>query len=201
MLPSMFRPKALADFIGPARLHAEKIDRLIAAARPTGDAITLLLLGPPGIGKTVLADYFVRQIGASRWSYQKFNGTSFRIDQADEIARSFRLTDMFGGYRVLQIEEVDSVPMVAQVRMLTLLDELPKKCAVVATSNCKIKELEERFQRRFMVFNVKPPSAGDIFAFLRDRCQLAEAMAKQIAELCCGNFAAALKDADEAALG
>ena len=198
-IPSTFRPKTSADFIGPAGKWAAHLEKLVRLALPTGDPLRIMLLGAPGIGKTQLAEHLVRTTGAGKFSISKYNGTGFRIDDAEAMIQTFRFKDMFGGYRVLQIEEVDKVPTVAQVALLTLLDDLPNHTACIATSNCKVKDFEVRFQRRFTVCEIEPPSEKDILTMLQLRWPvIPKKRAVEIATFCCGNLGQALTDADNA---
>jgi hypothetical protein len=122
-----------------------------------------------------------------------------RIEEVEELSARRHYRDLFGEYRVLRIEEVDKVPHVAQVSLLTLLDDLPSHNAMVCTSNCKLNELEVRFQRRFTVIELAPPSAEDICQLLSTRWPaLRSDTARQIATFACGNVGQALRDADAA---
>jgi len=199
MLPSTYRPKVLADFIGPAGKWAAHLEKLVRLALPTGDPFRILLLGASGIGKSALAEHLVRSTGAGRFSVAKYNGKQFRIDDVAEIARQWRFRDLFSGYRVLQIEEVDQVPAGTAVSMLTLMDDMPQHTCFIATSNCKLKDLEERFQRRFTVCEVGAPTEAEVEAFLRKHWPvIPPRRTKEIATFCCGNVGAALTDADNA---
>jgi replication-associated recombination protein RarA len=197
MIPSTFRPILAADFIGPARRWAVHLEKLVALALPAGDPLRLMFLGQSGVGKSQLAEFFVRLTGAGRFSVSKFNGASFRIDDAEEIGRQYHYKDFFGGYRVLQIEEVDKVPTLAQVRLLSILDEMPNHTACIVTSNCELKLFEVRFQRRFTVCEIGPPTDEELIDFLRLHWSvIPKKRCVQIATFALGNVGLALADAD-----
>jgi hypothetical protein len=64
---------------------------------------------------------------------------------------------------------------------------------------CRLSELESRFQRRFTVVELAPPTAGDIHRLLTNRWPaIRPDIARQIATFACGNVGQALKDADSA---
>jgi len=199
--PSTYKPKTPNDFIGSARRVALSIDKLLGSATPQGTPLKVLILGNPGIGKTELANYFMARLNCDRWHTTLLNGTQVRIEAVEELAASLHHRELFGQYRLIRIEEVDKVPMVAQVRLLTLLDELPSHTALVCTSNCSINDLEERFQSRFLVFDLAAPSADEIEVLLRRLSNaLPEHVIRQIATFACGNVRQALLDADNALL-
>ena len=103
----------------------------------------------------------------AKWSARKLNGTQVKIETVEEIANDLHYQDLFGTYRFIWIEEADALPPIAQVRFLTLLDDLPNGCAVVCTSNCKIDEFKGRFQTRFKIFEIDPPAPHELEALLR----------------------------------
>ena len=87
----------------------------------------------------------------------------------------------------------------AQVRFLTLIDDLPEGVVVMCTSNCKIKDFEPRFQSRFQVFEMKPPSQEEIATLLRKWIPNNEAAIKHIAHaatMAGGNVRQALLDCE-----
>lgn len=192
MLPSTYSPQTPADFVGPARQIATSLQRLATTAGRS--PVKVLFTGRPGIGKTTLAGFLNGILGASKHSTHRYNGTGLRIDDVEDIRRDLRFRDMFGNRRTWWVEEVDKVPHLAQVALLTLLDDLPNDTAFIATTNQNADTLEERFHTRFMVIEVPAPSAAEIAELLQR--WLPVDTARRIAEFACGNVRQALADAN-----
>jgi replication-associated recombination protein RarA len=193
-IPSMYRPTTEAQFIGPARRFAAALSSLARAAGR--DPIAVLLWGAPGIGKTALATHFARSFPGDS-NVVTYNGTQLGIDEVEQIGRDLRFRDMFGRRRIWQIEEVDQVTAKAQIRLLTILDNLPQDTAFVCTTNVSPDQLQERFQTRFTPFEITPPTGEEIEALL-GQFKLPTAAAKAIAHMCGGNVRQALLDANAA---
>lgn len=190
-----FLPQCAEDLIGDARDTALMLEKAVRLSRANDNApLAFLFAGEPGLGKSALAAYFQYLLGVDKWSLTKLNGTEVKIEKVPELANSIHYKTLFGEWRLIRIEEADNIPQVAQVRFLTLLDELPNATAVVCTSNCKLNEFEKRFQSRFQVIEVGPPSAHDIQKFL-SRFVDHNDIVMRIAEFACGNVRQALKDA------
>ena len=194
--PLQYKPTHPNDFIGDAHGIAKVLEKLIETQTQEGQPQKLLFLGKPGIGKTALVDWFLDRVKIDRFCSVEFNGAAFKVDNVAAIEDGFAYRQMLEGYKAIRIEEVDKVPHVAQVRMLTMLDNMPKNTMFIATSNCGVGDLEERFQSRFMVFQPQPPSADQIFDLLTNKWTIATAAARHIAEMACGNVRQALLDAN-----
>lgn len=204
-----FTPKSVDDFVGDnivsrqsgdqtgARLVAQQIAKAVKLANANGQTpLKFLFNGKPGLGKSALVQYLQHLTGCNRWSTTKLNGTECKMERIEEIAGNLHYKNLFGDWRMLWIDEADEIPRVAQVRFLTLLDDLPTGVVVACTSNCTLADFENRFQTRFQVFELAPPEPVDIQNLLvRIAPQISARDAGQIANFACGNVRQALLDA------
>lgn len=189
-----FIPSCADDLIGDARTTALMLEKAVRLAKANGNSpLCYLFAGDPGLGKSALGAYFMRLLGVDKWSTTKLNGTEVKIEKVQDLASSLHYKTLFGDWRLLRIEEADTIPQVAQIRFLTLLDELPNAVAVCCTSNCKLDDFEKRFQSRFQVIEVGAPSPEDIRQFLARFIDHNDTIIR-VAEFACGNVRQALKD-------
>lgn len=202
MNPTTYTPTKPEDFIGDARKVASFLLKLIERSKGDGNSpMKLLLNGPPGVGKSELIKFLLVKAGIHpKWSTHKFNGTKVNMDAIDDMERAMHYRDLYGAFKLFWIDEADKIPSTAQVRFLTLLDDLPAGNIVACTSNCKVSEFEARFQSRFQVHELKGVPAAEIEGLLLQFLPNLPHVAKQIATFACGNVRQALLDADGALL-
>lgn len=206
MTPSTYKPLAPDQFIGGARLAAQLLCKAVAHANAHGrQPLKFLVNGQPGIGKSALAGYLAHLLGADRWSITKYNGTQVKMEAVEKVAYDLQLTNLFSDWRLFHIDEADAIPTVAQVRLLTLLDDLPRGTAVFCTSNCKLTEFEPRFLSRFQpLFGPKstseldPPTGEEIRTLVRPflPATLKDEHIANIWTFACGNVRQALLETE-----
>jgi replication-associated recombination protein RarA len=208
----LFTPKSADDFVGNnivarqsgdqtgARLVAQQIAKAVNLANQNDRTpLKFLFNGKPGLGKSALVQYLQHLTGCNKWSTTKLNGTECKMERIELLAEGLHYKNLFGGWRMVWIDEADEIPRVAQVRFLTLLDDLPQGVIVACTSNCSLSDFENRFQTRFQAFEIAPPPPLDIQNLLvRIAPQISPHAAGQIANFACGNVRQALLDAQGA---
>src|SRR3989454_7549507 len=98
VLEMTLRPSIFAEFTGQAKVK-ERLEITIAAARQRGEALDhILLSGPPGLGKTTLANIIAKAMGANLR-----NASGATIEKAGDLAGL--LTNLEAG-DVLFIDEI-----------------------------------------------------------------------------------------------
>ena len=96
------RPRALADFIGQERVR-EKLRIYIDAARGRGEPLDhVLFYGPPGLGKTTLAEIIAQEMGGQ---LRKTTGPA--LERAGDLAA---IVSNLEANDVLFIDEIHSMP-------------------------------------------------------------------------------------------
>nr|WP_242823364.1 Holliday junction branch migration DNA helicase RuvB [Thermaerobacter subterraneus] len=101
-LEAGLRPQSLDDFPGQERVK-EKLSIYIQAARERGDALDhVLLYGPPGLGKTSLAQVIARELGVG---FRMTSGPA--IERAGDLAA---LLTNLNDRDVLFIDEIHRLP-------------------------------------------------------------------------------------------
>jgi holliday junction DNA helicase RuvB len=95
---SSLRPQAIEEFVGQEQLRAN-LKVFIAAARSRGEALDhVLFFGPPGLGKTTLAQIVARELGVS-----------FRATSGPVIARAGDLAALLTNLHPRDVLFIDEI--------------------------------------------------------------------------------------------
>ncbi len=154
----------------------------------------LLLYGPPGVGKTSVADMVADELSGSRFAIEEYNGKLVTVEVVKQWMGSLGACSLFGVYSVRIINEMDRCSRDAQDLLLSYLDRLPPGRAVIGTSNLQLDLLTERFQTRFQSIKLAAPSTEEIAGMLRSHWPVDKATSLRIAVGSGGCVRAALAD-------
>jgi hypothetical protein len=170
--------------------------------------LAILCEGNPGVGKSHLLDLLALELTKSPFAIERVNGQSLGIDLVREWRERAAYGNLFSDWTVKRIDELDEASASATNELLTYLDYLAPRHAVLATTNkyAKLRANNKgRLETRFVRFHVGAPSVDDAFGFLRKYKHLSVGVAKSIAlgsvpEGCLPtegvNMRACIKDAD-----
>src|SRR5436309_15463555 len=114
-LEASLRPKRLADFVGQQQAR-ENLSVFIDAAKSRGEALDhILFFGPPGLGKTTLAQIVARDMGVD------FHAAAGPVIQraADLVAMLSKLAPR----EVLFIDEIHRLPPAAEEYLYPAMED------------------------------------------------------------------------------
>ena len=149
-------------YIGKTALHAanlwKQIPKLQTSTDP--DERRYLFTGPPGLGKTNLAEHFAAALSGDTFEHVHarmslnvdiINGQSCCIEVVRRWQELGLYRPMFGGCRVIIVDEIDATSSAALNELRSYLDRLPVAVVFIGTTNKKTHELQEQLQSRFKV--------------------------------------------------
>jgi DNA polymerase III delta prime subunit len=124
-----YRPRQVEDLIATPEIKA-MVDKIINSQK-AGD---LLLVGPPGIGKTTIARLIVEKIDAE---YLFLNASlEGNIDTLRNDIQSFASAQsLLGGRRYVILDEADYLTQVTQPALRSFMDTHKNNCGFILTAN------------------------------------------------------------------
>jgi len=154
------------------------------ALKQQRDRLAILLHGSPGVGKTHLLDLLAHEITGSAHAVEHVNGQSLSVDLVRHWKQSGAYGNLFSSWTVKRVDEIDHASSSAAAEMLTLLDYLAPRTAILATTNDygKLRAASRgRLETRFVVYRVDAPSIEEAVTYLRQRLKVPAAAAREIA--------------------
>ena len=193
--PMNWRPQSADDLIGQAR---DICVAQVAKARRLRDgrkaACKLLLYGPPGVGKTTVAELVARELTGTPLGVESYNGKEVTVDAVRGWMETLPYGSLFSHWSVKIINELDRCTKDSQDILLSYLDRLPPGKALIGTSNLQLDLLTERFQTRFQSIKIATPTTDEIAEFLCAHWRVPRDVAARVAVGSGGCVRAALAD-------
>ncbi len=194
--PDQHAPALPRDLIGgAAQIAAAALKRALDLKSDERATLKLCFFGPPGTGKTTIANMVAAALAANKFEIETVNGRDLTIDKVREWMRAAAYPSLWNGWTVKVVNEMDLVPLAAQDLLLSHLDELPAHHAIIGTSNESRDTLSARFCSRFAQIKVTPPTSEELAAWLVSEWRVPKKIAPMLALAACGNVREALLQA------
>jgi len=198
------KPTQPQHFLGKAGRIAKVLFDAVPEIKTNRQLDTLdrcfLFHGPPGTGKSSLAECLALAIAGSKHEIEKINGQSCNVEVIRRWMADSPYFPLFGQCKVRLIEEIDAMSIAACNDARTWLDDLAPRNVVIATTNKTIKELQEQLQSRFQQWEFEKVNNQSIADWLVLNYRLAKDVAARIAAGAKGNVRVALADAKAVSL-
>src|SRR5580704_1589519 len=140
-LSEKYRPRKVAEFVG-----LSKAKRVLSKFAANPYACSFLFYGPPGVGKTSIAQAMAEEMGAE---FHHLGSQKCNLENLEEVCRMCQYVPLSGGFYFILIDEIDSASKAAQLALLSKLDSTDALKGTVFVFTCNSTEGHEpRFLSR-----------------------------------------------------
>lgn len=167
--------------IGPAATVLATLRALLKQR----DRVAVLAEGNPGGGKSHLLDQLALDLTGNRFAIEQINGQSLKLEIVREWRERACYGNLFSAWTVKRIDELDHASASATAELLSYLDYLHPRVAVLATTNdyAKLRAASKgRLETRFVHVHVACPTIDEAAKYLRTRFRIPGAIALEIAK-------------------
>ena len=160
-LAARMRPRRLADYVGQAKVvgPGTLLRRLIEADRLG----SVILYGPPGVGKTTLAEIIARE---TKRRFVELSATASGVKEVREVLEAARRRLEDDGQRTCLF--IDEIHRYSKAQQDVLLPDVENGVVALigATTQNPFFALTSALVSRSRIFELEPLAAGDVAALL-----------------------------------
>ncbi|NPA86337.1 MAG: replication factor C large subunit [bacterium] len=200
-----YRPKTLDEIVGNKQAKAELRAWLksFLEGRPTAKAV--LIVGPPGIGKTTAAYALANEFGLEVVELNASDSRTWRIIRRI-VGAAATSASFTGKYRLILLDEVDGLHSREDIGGAKAIAEIVEKATqpIIMIANDPYAEPVKKIkqyarEKRIKVIEFKPPTTREIVEVLRRICEkegieYEDQALYLLAERCKGDVRAAIND-------
>ncbi len=166
-----YRPRHLAEVLGQPAVVAE-LSAFVQSPYPRA----FLFAGPTGVGKTSAAHALAGALGVDMaWNFHWIKSGTLDLAETEHTLEGFRVCPWGGGWRLVLVDEADTMTPRARELWLSILENIPANTVIVFTTN-KPEKFAQRNLDRFKRFDFVStgPTALDAAQALCDTIWQAE---------------------------